>query len=129
MPGAGPAEDDLVFPIRSLDTLDELEEHRLRVRREDPAHGEGHADGTEAKRIHRVESHDLRFVIDIAVHGPRVGDDDVIASIRADEGCLDFPETVWHSDRPALRIELGRVRGDAVHGARGPMICRNAAEG
>src|SRR5207247_1476088 len=75
MPGAGPAEDDLVFPIGSLDALDELEEHRLRVRREDPAHGEGHAERTEDKRIHRGAYHALRFANAITVHEPRVDGD------------------------------------------------------
>src|SRR6059058_3641115 len=128
VPGAGPSEDDLVLPVRPLHALDELEEHRLRVRREDPAHREGHAHGTQAERIHRMQSDDLCLVIDVAVNVPRVGDDDIIAPERPDEGGFHFSETVRHADGSALRVELRLVRQDPEHEAGLPVVRGNAAE-
>src|SRR5207302_4850742 len=72
MPSAGSAEDDLVLPIRPLQPPDEVEKHRLRVWRQDPAHREGHADRPEAERVHRVQAHDLRIVVDELFHVTRV---------------------------------------------------------
>src|SRR5436309_6783822 len=115
VPGARPSEDDLVLPVRPLHALDELEEHRLRVRREDPAHRERHAHGTEAEWIHRVQSDDLRLVVDVSVDVPRVGDDDILAPERSDEGGLHLPETVRHSDGAALGVEAWLVRQDQYY--------------
>ncbi|TLZ84354.1 MAG: peroxiredoxin [Methanobacteriota archaeon] len=128
MPGAGPSEDDLVLPVRPLHALDELKEHRLRVGREDPAHREGHAHGTEAERIHRMQSDDLGLVVDVAVDVPRVGDDDIVAPERSDEGGFHLAETVRHPDGPALCVELRLVGQDAEHEAGLPVVRRNAAE-
>src|SRR2546422_3457799 len=117
MPGARPPEDDLVFSVGSLDAMDELEEHRLRERREAPAHREGHADGTEAEGIHGAESDHLGLVIDVSLDVPRVGDDDRVAPVCADEGRFDFSQAVRHMDGPALRVELRRVWQGSEHEA------------
>src|SRR5256712_14054161 len=98
MPGARPPEDDLVFSVGSLDAMDELEEHRLRERREDPAHREGHADGTEAEGIHGAESDHLGLVIDVSLAVPRDGADDPGAPGRRDEGRFDFSWVARHMD-------------------------------
>ena len=110
MPSAGSAEDDLILPIRPLQPPDEVEKHRLRVRRQDPAHREGHADRPEAERVHRVQAHDLRIVVDELFHVTRVRDDDGLTAVRLDQGRFDFPKAIWHPGRPTLPIDLGRAR-------------------
>ena len=81
VPRTGPAQDDFVLPVRPLDALDEVEEHRFRVWSEDAAHRERHADWPEAEWVHRVKSNHLRFVVDVLCHSPGVGDHDLVPAV------------------------------------------------
>src|SRR2546427_215102 len=112
---AGSPQDDLILPIRPLQPPDEVEKHRLRVRRQDPAHREGHADRPEAERVHRVQAHDLRIVVDELFHVTRVRNDNGLTAVRLDQGRFDFPEAIRHPGRPTLPIDLGRARQNPEH--------------
>src|SRR5438445_12314872 len=96
MPSAGSAEDNLILPIRPFQPPDEVEKHRLRVRRQDPAHREGHADRSEAERVHRVQAHDLRIVVDELFHITGVCDDDGLTARRQDKGRIALPDAMLY---------------------------------
>ena len=128
VPGAGPAQDNLVLASGPPDVLRELEEFCLRIRREHAAHREGHAHGPEAERIHRVQADDLRVVRDVSVDVVRGRDDDLVPAMHAGERRLDLPEPVRHADRAAFGVQLGRVREDPEDEPRVPVVRRDATE-